>query len=182
MDGNLTIESTPNLGEADDFALKPDTVVVDPTPKKRGRKPAPRDADGNIIREVKTASSTSTTSSPTKKTARKAVDVETFARQLVGIHQMIAKLPGMAAFEISADEAAMLAPAMTQCSEEYGVSVSPKTAATFQLVAVGFMVYAPRIGMTIATIKQSKKPRLPEMGDFPTESSNVGAESAPVPV
>jgi hypothetical protein len=166
MDGNLI-----NEAETPDTEARPDeSQASEPTPKKRGRKPMPRDADGNVIRpprqdreSVSSADETvidASVPAPKKRgrpTTKKSVDAAALAYQLVGIHQLIAKLPGMAAFEIGDEEAKILAPAMADFSREYGVSVSPKAAATVQLLGALAMVYGPRVAHTMASARAAKK-------------------------
>lgn len=93
---------------------------------------------------------------PARKPRRSKSSVENTAKQIEGIHKMVAMLPNMGFMNISPEEARILAEAMTQVSEEYNVQISGKTAATIQLFMAASMVYAPRVVYAVHERKKRK--------------------------
>src|SRR6188768_2383970 len=61
---------------------------------------------------------------PKKSASRKAEDVEGLARQIEGIHQLMAMATGMGELCVSSTEANMLAKGITAVTEEYGFALS----------------------------------------------------------
>lgn len=149
--------------------------------KKPGRKPLPRDADGNIIRDAGARSGASNPEPdavdpvgprPTRKArAQPQAEAEPqkpeysaeaksmLARQCVGVHQMLALMTGFPELAISAKEGEILAEAMAGIATEYGVAVSGKTAASMQMLAACAIVYAPRAVAIKVRIDGQKRAR-----------------------
>lgn len=81
---------------------------------------------------------------PKRRGNAKRASVESFGRQIVGVHAMAGVLTGLPELAISEKEGEVLAEALIVVSEEYGVALTGKTAATIQLFAAIGMVYGPR--------------------------------------
>lgn len=101
-------------------------------------------------------SSNGTTSAPRKSQSRKDEDVLSFAKQIEGIHVMIAMVTGLPEMVISEAEAVMLSKGLNAVSEEYGLSLDGKTGAAIQLFGAAAIVYGPR-AMAIAAKKRKAK-------------------------
>lgn len=83
-------------------------------------------------------------------------DAAAMAKQLVGVHTLMAMVTGLPELQISEPEAENLAAAVTNVCEEYGLSISGKTGAAIQLAAACAMIYGPRALMINARIQQAK--------------------------
>ena len=118
------VESVPD----DSAQVSPDTAP----PAKRGRgRPA--------------GSGAKTGAKPGPKSSAKAkADVSRIGKQIMGIHMLAASFTGLPELVISQQEGEMLADAVVNVAEEYGLSFSGKTGAAVQLFAAVAMVYAPR--------------------------------------
>lgn len=130
-------EETPT---PEDLGLPPVDVAEAPSvdaesaeaPKKRGRGRPP----GSGTKKSGDA--------PKKSASRKSEDMDALARQLVGIHQLIAMATGLGELVISEQEAGMLAKGITAVTEEYGFALTGKTGAALQLFGAAAIVYVPR--------------------------------------
>jgi hypothetical protein len=131
----------------------PDTNGATETPKRRGRgrgrpplEEQPIGADGEPQKVKK----------PRRKKAS-PIDTVKFAKQLQGMHVMVALATGIAEMQLSDTESVMLAESLAAVSSEYGVSMSGKLAATLQLFGVAAIIYLPRMSAIDAKIKAKKR-------------------------
>lgn len=124
--------------------------TVEPAKPRRGRPPASE--------KVADAGSPKATA-PRTRTARKkaapsdqAVEPEMLAKQLQGVHVMVAMITQSPEMQLSDPESIELAKAISGVCAEYNLSLNGKTGAMIQLLGAGAMVYLPRI----MAIKQRK--------------------------
>jgi len=148
----------PNLGpDAVDPNLAPETVDdIQPPKRRRGRPPKSE--------RLEEQSTSSTQSTPKRTYTKKATNRPTFdsdstlklAKQIAGIHLMVASMTQLGELQINDTEAMMLAQSIQTVSAEYDLSLSGKTGAFLQLMATAAMVYVPRVLVINAKIKASK--------------------------
>lgn len=118
----------------------PAELPTEATAKKRGRGRPPKAAD---------ASGTAT-AEPKKPTAkRKAkvvveVDETALAKQIEGLHKVVALMSGLPELALDSLESSMLATSVAAVQREFGMAVSSKTTALIGLVATAGIVYVPR--------------------------------------
>lgn len=94
-----------------------------------------------------------TASEPPKKRGRpkgsgskvQAIDSDALAKQLAGVHMMVAQITGIPEFQIHETEAAMLASSVAAVCDEYDLNLNGKTGAFLQLIASAAFIYFPRI-------------------------------------
>jgi hypothetical protein len=120
--------------------------VAEPTKKRAYKQRAPKMQTETL----------DATEAPARKPRQKRASVENTARQLEGLHKMIAVLPNMHFMAIAPEEAKILAEAMLAVADEYDINLSGKAGATVQLVAAIGMVYVPR-GLYAFKQKQEAK-------------------------
>lgn len=120
------------------------TKLVDEnqSPETDGKEPKPKRGRG---RPVGSTSKTAAKSTAKKSDSKKATDIEDFAKQICGVHQMVALFTGIKEAAITPDEATMLAKGINSVCEEYGLELDGKTGAAIQLFGAAAMVYAPRV-------------------------------------
>lgn len=114
-----------------------------PEPKKRG----PGRPRGSTNKTASKTASGRGPGRPRKTANKKAADIGDLAKQLVGIHQLIAMATGFPEVQIHEDEGMMLAQGFTAVADEYGLALSGKTGAAIQLFGACAMVYVPRAMM-----------------------------------
>jgi hypothetical protein len=124
--------------------------TVEPAKPRRGRPPA-SEKTGDAGTPKATAPKTRT---PRKKAAPsdQAIEPETLAKQLQGVHVMIAMMTQSPEMQLSEPESLELAKAVSGVCAEYNLSLNGKTGAMIQLLGAGAMIYLPRLVM----IKQRK--------------------------
>lgn len=124
--------------------------TVEPAKPRRGRPPASEKADDTGTPKA-TAPKTRT---PRKKAAPsdQTIEPETLAKQLQGVHVMVAMMTQAPEMQLSEPESLELAKAISGVCAEYNLSLNGKTGAMIQLLGAGAMVYLPRI----MAIKQRK--------------------------
>lgn len=93
-----------------------------------------------------------------KKSANKS-DAAAFAKQIVGVHLLIAGVTGLPEMAINETEGRLLADALISVSEEYGLLLGGKTGAAIQLFAAAAMVYTPR---AFAISRKMQEPPRPQ--------------------
>lgn len=108
---------------------KPDVEGLEPQKRKRGR---PK------------GSTNKPADKPSKSSSRKRADNVDFARQLQGIHTMMAMVTGFPELQISEQESVMLANGLVAVADEYGLSLDGKTGAAIQLIGAASLIYIPR--------------------------------------
>lgn len=116
-----------------------ETVETDPPKKRRGR--PKKDA---TLNETPAEGD----DKPKRKYAkRKKFDDESksaLARQIAGIHQMLAIMGGLPEMVLSDNECIMLADSVGTVAMEYNLSLSGKTGAMIQLLGTAAFIYLPR--------------------------------------
>ena len=123
---------------------------VEPAKPRRGRPPASE--------KVGDTGTPKTTAPRTRAPRKKAepvndhIDPGTLAKQLQGVHVMVAMLTQSPEMQLSEPESIELAKAVSGVCAEYNLSLNGKTGAMIQLLGAGAMVYLPRI----MAIKQRK--------------------------
>lgn len=123
---------------------------VEPATPRRGRPPKTTEADSTTPKATAPK-----TRAPRKKAAApsdQAIEPETLAKQLQGVHVMIAMMTQAPEMQLSEPESLELAKAISGVCAEYNLSLNGKTGAMIQLLGAGAMVYLPRLVM----IKQRK--------------------------
>lgn len=83
----------------------------------------------------------------------------TLAKQVEGLHQLMALATGIPELQVRPEEAQMLGGAIAAVCEEYDLSLSGKTGALLQLAAAAAMVYAPRFAVVTQRVKQQQAAR-----------------------
>lgn len=137
-----------------------DTGAAAPEPQtaqapRRGRgRPFGRKATPPLTENPVSPENSETPQDATPRQTRKRksqVDATALAKQLRGIHALMAKLlpipapDGTKLLELSDTEATELANAVAGVAREYDLELSGKTGAAIQLFGVAAMIYGPRI-------------------------------------
>lgn len=109
------------------------------------------------------------TSSATKPKPRKSkgakFDAESLgklAKQIEGLHHLMALATGIPELQVQPHEAEMLGGAVANVCDEYDLSLSGKTGALLQLAAAAAMIYAPRFSVITARIKENQRKAKPQ--------------------
>lgn len=137
--------------------------VAEPVKRKRGRPPKNPDAPSP---GGKSGSSKSSSSGPRRKNA-KPVDIKAFAKQLAGIHVIAGMISGIPEIVINEDEAEILAVAVVDICDEYGLAIDGKTGATLQLIGAVSMIYGPKaFQFYIRKIQEQQKKGMVVDGEF----------------
>jgi len=88
-----------------------------------------------------------------------AVELESLANNIFGMHYMLATMLKMPEFVLEESEARALASATAGMQREFGFKVSGKTGAVIAMIGASAMVYVPRvikIKTRVAQIKQQR--------------------------
>lgn len=131
-------------------------------PRRRGRPKGSRNATNSAPVSPSEAAN-AVTGSPAKKgrgrPPKKSAPLDTgeLAKQVQGLHHLAALATGIPEFVLQPQEAEMLAQGISAVCDEYGLSLSGKTGAAVQLLAAAAMVYAPRVAIIGARIKQNRE-------------------------
>lgn len=158
-DGFLNAEQNP--GPENASSAGPQTSApTSPAPKRRGRPPK----NANLTAEqIEAGGASATAAAPKKKAAAKkaytAADAGLMAKQLVGLHQMVAMISGFPEAMISEGEGKVLADAIVNISEQYELAIDGKTGAMIQLLGAAAMVYVPRAVAANSRLNQQKAQR-----------------------
>lgn len=160
--GNLSGSNTDGVdgggntaGNDPNAAAPPVAPAAKAEGRKRGRPPGSKNG---------------TTSSSKKGTV--GVDEKTLAKQVQGVHVMLAMLTQQPIFQLSDNEAEMMAGALANVSRHYNVTLDGPRAAVFQLIAVGGMIYLPRI-LAVRNQNLARQPQRPSAPQTPQESASV---------
>lgn len=117
------------------------------------------------------------------KTATKTtekVDAAGFARQLVGVHAILASVTANPIWQINDSEAAQLATAIEGIAAQYDLEVNPKVAATLNFAFVAATIYGPRIYLMREMAKQAQ-PKHPQTENVTRETmDNPEPEAHPI--
>lgn len=137
-------------------ALEPITAQPEAPKRRRGRPPKNPQLETQTI-----APGTDAPKQKRKYTKRRTTldpeQVATLAKQLQGIHLMVASAIQVPEIQISEIESVTLAQSLQTVSNEYGLSLSGKTGATIQLLATAAIIYMPRMKFVNAKFKPKKK-------------------------
>lgn len=160
IDGNqIGVEGSASGGEnvtgrdPEVAASTPGTAEATDKPRRRGRPPGSKNQSS---------------------TRKVDIDVTQLADQIQGLHVMLAMLTGQPIFQLKPAECGTLAAAVANVGKHYNVSFDGPRAAIIQLVAVGGMIYLPRI-VAIRQANQASRP--------PSEAPSAPSpeENAPIP-
>lgn len=153
--------------------------VTAPTKRKRGR---PSKAEHAASAADKVGASPVSSAPRGRKPGRKArpeFSAEArviLAAQIEGLHKISAMATGIPELMLSRDESVMLADAMANVAQEYGLSLSGKTGALLQFAGVAAFLYAPRFFAVNDRVRKAKAAR-----DAATIINEAGAHvEAPV--
>lgn len=137
------------------------TFTAQPEAPKRRRGRPPKNASAQPLEQQTIAPGTDAPKQKRKYTKRRATldpeQVATLAKQLQGIHMMIASAVQVPELQISEIESVTLAQSLQTVSNEYGLSLSGKTGATIQLLATAAIIYMPRMKYINEKFKPKKK-------------------------
>lgn len=122
---------------------------------KRGRG-RPR-KDGSDGADRNNASEKGSGTGQAKSQGRKALDVDLFASQLVGVHKMLAAITKNPLWEISDKEAKTLAEALKNIMAFHSINIAPQYLAYFQLMAAVATIYGPRLALVMAANKAERE-------------------------
>lgn len=131
-------------------------------PKKRGRPPKnpPANGEANPVSESEAAVK-GRPGRPKKKGKVNFTgdDLSVLAKQVEGLHQLMALATGIPELAIKTEEAQLLGGAIAQVAQEYDLEMSGKTGAMLQLIAVCGMIYVPKFGALKSRIAENKAQR-----------------------
>lgn len=142
------IEEPVDQPKAEPLATNDPIVEGEPPKKKRGRPFGASSAEKILEESLGSASSATGSARPGRKSgAKQKTDPTALAKNLIGIHTLVAMMTGIQEAQIGPEEANQLAVAVCGVCEEYDLAISGKTGAAIQLFAAAAMVYAPRVFM-----------------------------------
>jgi hypothetical protein len=137
-------------------APAPDTSPADVAPPVKrgpGRPPGSKSAP--------VSPTTSGESAPKPRGRPKAkpekIDGDALAKQVDGLHKLVALATGIPELNLQPPEAQMLGEAISRVCEEYDLSLSGKTGALLQLAAAAAMIYAPRLIAVNARVQAASR-------------------------
>lgn len=145
----------------------------EPPPKKRrGRKPFPRDAEGNIIRPA------AGTGNSSNKSNGERVDIKNdrvkVKMNIAGLHAMAAVLTKQPILNLQDNEATMLTNSLCDVADYHNINLigaGGAFALYASLATTAYMIYVPRaIAIKQARAADDAKPANP--GDYREETSN----------
>lgn len=99
----------------------------------------------------------------------KTIDKEALAKQLVSMHEMVARLTGIGLIQIQLQEGMSLAEALESVSREYDLALDGKSGAIIQLIFAAGCVYGPRVMLYQAMKKRAAQ------GGTAEEAATAGA-------
>lgn len=119
----------------------------EPPKRKRGRPFGSKSSNAEtLLNESLNDDGKTGTKSAGRKSGKKSdMDPASLAKQLVGIHQLVAMITGIPEAQIQEEEGKALATAIVGVCNEYDLSVDGKTGAAIQLFAAAAMIYTPRV-------------------------------------
>lgn len=123
-------------------------------PEKRGRGRPPKNTS-DAPNAVPDTGAPPKRGRPSKKKAE-PLDANLLAQQMQGLHLIAVKITGMPELMLEDAEALMLSNAVVAVCDEYGLSMSGKTGALIQLLAVAGIVYIPRLVKVKARVAHMK--------------------------
>lgn len=151
---NAPVEETPVVQEAT-------ADVTAPEKRKRGR---PSNAEKAASAATAAGAAPVTDGGkprgrPSKKSAKPSFDSDArlaLANQVKGLHTLAAMGTGIPELNLADQEAIMLADAMANVAEQYGLSLGGKTGALIQMAAACALIYAPRFAALNERVKANK--------------------------
>lgn len=148
--GSTGSEASGNDGTASNGARDPNTVAAS-GPKKRGRKPLPRDASGNIIRAPGTADAAGNPRDASNKAGLglgfKPNDRPKIRQQIQGMHAAAAMLTKQPVFMLADVEAVALTDALCDVCDYHEMNLSDAGGPYGLYIALAitaFGIYKPR--------------------------------------
>lgn len=138
-------------------------------PKRRGRPPKnpPANGDPSSVGNDN-ASAKRGPGRPKKKNkvSFSGEDLDALAKQVMGLHQLASIATGIPELTISEQESKMLGGSLATVAEEYGLELSGKTGAMFQLIAVCGMIYVPKFAVLKTRVAEAKARREAQRGNL----------------
>lgn len=131
--------------------------VIAPEARKRGRPPGSGKATAAPVSPDDKPNEAK--SGPKPRKGKVKFDSEAqgqLAKQIEGLHQLMALATGIPELQVQTAEAQMLGTAVAAVCEEYDLSLSGKTGAMLQLLAAAAMVYAPRVAVIGRRVKENQ--------------------------
>lgn len=115
---------------------------------------------------------------PTRRGGKAAnpKDIDTLATQIVGYHMMLAGFMNAPIMQVNLIEARILAEAVLQVQDEFGLEIGGKAGAVLGLIAAASMVYVPRM---FAYSMQMKA--MAGQGTAPGQPPGPGGRNGPAP-
>jgi hypothetical protein len=138
-------------------------ALEDTAPQKRGRGRPPKHQAAAPVSPVDAPAATKPGPGRPKGASKKpkvnfdGEALASLAKQVQGLHQLMALATGIPELMLQEGEAIMLGGAIAQVCEEYDLSLSGKTGALLQLAAAGAMIYAPRFMAVTQRIKRQRE-------------------------
>lgn len=143
--------------KAEPLATNDPIVEGEPPKKKRGRPFGATSAEKILEESLGSSTGPTASAKPGRKSnAKGKTDPNALAKNLIGIHMLVATMTGIGEAQISPDEAQQLAVAVCGVCDEYDLAISGKTGAAIQLFAAAAMVYGPRVFMFKMRMAQAR--------------------------
>ena len=140
------------------------TPSGEPPKKRRGRPPG---SGKKTPEQIEGGGTEAPASKPSNRKASTSNEQRALmGKQLVGIHKLAAMVTGLPELMINDVEGDMLAHAVANICDEYGLAVDGKTGATLQLLGTAAMIYGPRAIAVMQRAHAEKQQR--------QQNSNVG--------
>ena len=133
-------------------------------PKKRGRGRPP----GSTNKAKKE-------DGPKKRKQSTKSDNEKMARQICGIHLVIAQITGIPEIALSENDGVALAESVNNVCDQYDLAIDGKTGALIQLAGTAAMIYGPRVFAFHARMNSAQN-RKGETVDGEYQKENKGNE------
>lgn len=110
-----------------------------------------------------------------KKVAISDAEKTALGKQIIGLHMIAAMTFGIPELVIQEPEGELLASAIVNVAEEYGLSLGGKTGAAIQLAGTAAMIYLPRWFKMQERVKQQRNTTIPET----TQDTPINGTPAP---
>lgn len=144
----------------------------EPPKKRRGRPPKnPMLTEGVPSGSAKSASTARASKAKGKYTPG---DLQAMAKQMVGVHMLVATMTGIPEAIISEEEGIAMASAINNIAEQYDLAIDGKTGASLQLFATAAMIYAPRALMFRKRIQEERVRSQSQVVETPTTFTQDG--------
>jgi hypothetical protein len=143
----------------DETQTPPETTgpIIEPPTKRGPGRPKKSEAAAPVSPSLDAQTPAAAKGKPGRKPkASKKMEPDALARQVEGLHQLMALALGVPELALQSQEAAMLGGAIAAVCDEYDLSLSGKTGALLQLAAAAAMVYGPRFVAVGQRVKQAQ--------------------------